>query len=105
MIKHGPIKDISNSQENIFAATMVPEDWSSKDIISRTIYTFFRQGEYDIALVDREGNQLYFGSFSLSQVDIVEVYILSVMLCSAQVFLYWVKYCKKNSKVSLVWLF
>ena len=42
----------------------------------------YRQGEYDIALVDREGNQLYFGSFSLSQVDSVEVCILSVMLWS-----------------------
>ena len=28
----------------------------------------YHQGEYDIALVDGEGSQLYFGSFSLSQV-------------------------------------
>ena len=28
----------------------------------------YYQGEYDMALVDREGNQLYFGSYSLSQV-------------------------------------
>ena len=35
--------------------------------------TVLPQGEYDIALVDGEGIQLYFGSFLLSQVQSVEV--------------------------------
>ena len=83
VIRHGPIKQIELiwlSNTKYINPNLCSHHGTRRLILKRyhirTIYTFFRQGEYDIALVDREGNQLYFGSFSLSQVDSVEVCIL-----------------------------
>ena len=55
-------------------ATLVQFGHNSTFVDSRWLFfiTFFfiqsNQGEYDMTLVDSEGNQLYFGSYSLSQV-------------------------------------
>ena len=64
------VSDFGNidNKRRWFSLGTIRPSWIQGDTSSFFFFIQSNQGEYDMALVDSEGNQLYFGSYSLSQV-------------------------------------